>query len=99
MAKPPPSAYLGAMRRAAYISLLIVIWAASMAALVLGMDSFWHPPFFPYGLFAGGYWAALSSVALAEEAAERIQGNKSRNNSLPAGLLNRYAALPAMFHQ
>ena len=75
------------MRRWAYIVILIMLWAASMGALVLGMDSFLHPPFFPYGLFAGGYWAALCSVALAEEAAERIRGNKS-DNSLPARLLN-----------
>jgi len=41
-----------------------------MGAIVLGMDSILHPPFIPHALFGGAYWAALCSVALAEEAAE-----------------------------
>jgi len=58
------------MRRLAYISTLLAVWIAGMLALMLGMDSLWHPPFSPQALFAGGYWAALSSVALAEELVE-----------------------------
>src|SRR5262249_53300946 len=64
MAKPPPSAYLGAMRRWAYILTLIVIWAASMAALALGLDGLLgHPPFVPYALISGAYFGALSTVS------------------------------------
>jgi hypothetical protein len=49
----------GIVRRAAYISILIGLWLFSMAALMLGMDSFGRPPFFPHALLVGGYWAAL----------------------------------------
>src|SRR5262249_43062132 len=71
MAKPPPSAYLGAMRRWADILTLIVIWAASMAALALGLDGLLgHPPFVPYALISGAYFGALSTVSLAEEISE-----------------------------
>jgi len=51
------------MRRLAYISTLLAVWIAGMLALMLGMDSLWHPPFSPQALFAGGYWAALSAVS------------------------------------
>jgi hypothetical protein len=71
------------MRRAAYISILIGLWLSSTAALMLGMDSFGHPPFFPHALLVGGYWAALCSVALAEEAAEWLsQGRQSTSKSV-----------------
>jgi len=48
------------MRQAAYISILIGLWLFSMAALMLGMDSFGHPPFFPHALLVGGYWAGTT---------------------------------------
>jgi hypothetical protein len=63
------------MRHAAYISILIGLWLFGMAGLMLGMDSVLNPPFIPHALFGGAYWAALCSVALAEEAAEWIRGN------------------------
>jgi len=68
------------MRRAAYILILIVIWAASMAALALGLDGLEHPPFVPHALLAGAYFGAISTVSLAEEIAEalgRISGNRT----------------------
>jgi len=55
------------MRRAAYICSLALVWLAGMGALMLGMDSLLHPPFFPLALFAGGSFAALATVSLAEE--------------------------------
>jgi|SRR6516165_8503392 hypothetical protein len=59
------------MRRVAYICLLIGIWAASLGALALGLDGLLgHPPFVPHVLLAGGYFGAVSTVSLAEEAAE-----------------------------
>jgi hypothetical protein len=53
-----------------HISILFGVWLVGMAGLMLGMDSLLHPPFFPHALFAGGYWAALCSVALVEEVGE-----------------------------
>ena len=70
------------MRRAAYISILIGLWLFSMAALMLGMDSFGHPPFFPHPLLVGGYWAALCSVALAEELVEWLSQKASKFTAL-----------------
>jgi hypothetical protein len=58
------------MRRAAYILTLAAIWAASMAALILGLDGLEHPPFVPHALLAGAYFGAISSVSLAEEISE-----------------------------
>src|SRR5262245_30860294 len=74
--------YLPAMRRTAYVLTLIALWAASVAALLLGMDSFWHPPLFPHALLAGAYFGALSTVSLAEEAAE-VLGQRNRTARLP----------------
>jgi hypothetical protein len=67
------------MRRLAYICILVGVWLVGMAALLLGLDSILHPPFFPLAIFAGGYWAALCSVLLAEEASEWMgkSGSKS----------------------
>ena len=71
MAKPPPSAYLGAMRRAAYIALLLAIWLVSLAALALSLDGLLgHPPFMPVALISGAYFGAISTVSLAEEISE-----------------------------
>jgi len=58
------------MRRLAYILTLTVIWAASMAALALGLDGLEHPPFVPIALISGAYFGAISTVSLAEEIAE-----------------------------
>src|SRR5262249_1799192 len=58
-------------------------WIAGMLALMLGMDSLWHPPFSPQALFAGGYWAALSSVALAEELVEWLSQKTPKSVLLP----------------
>src|SRR5262249_36243164 len=61
------------------------LWRLSAwPGLMLGMDSLLHPPFFPHALFAGGYWAALCSVALVEEVGEwlsqrRRSASKSRS--------------------
>jgi len=88
------------MRYCAYILVLIVTWLVGIAALALGLD-FEHGSV-PLALLAGGYWAALCSVALAEEAAvwiafgcQSIRGNRSGNgpkarlrHSLPARLTN-----------
>jgi hypothetical protein len=60
------------MRHAAYILTLVVIWTASMAAVVLGLDGLEHPPFIPYALIAGGYFGAITTVTLAEEIAEAL---------------------------
>jgi len=62
------------MRHAAYILTLVVIWTASMAAVVLGLDGLEHPPFIPYALIAGGYFGAITTVTLAEEIAEAFGG-------------------------
>jgi hypothetical protein len=90
MAKPPPSAYLHAMvhstasgtRRTAYILVLAVIWAASMAALALGLEGLEHPPFVPHALLAGAYFGALSTVSLAEEISE-WRADRNRTGGLP----------------
>jgi hypothetical protein len=76
------------MRRAAYILTLTALWLFSMAALALGLDSLSHPPFFPHALFAGGYWAALCSVALAEEIGEWKATLRKSRSSLPARLID-----------
>jgi hypothetical protein len=65
-------AYSPRMRRAAYILTLIGIWAASMAALALGLDGLEHPPFVPHALLAGAYFGSISTVSLAEEIAEAV---------------------------
>ena len=67
------------MRYCAYISILIGIWAGSMAALVLGLDGLLgHPPFVPVALISGAYFGAISTVSLAEEIAEwRLSKNKT----------------------
>jgi len=83
MAKPPPSAYLGAMRRAAYIALLLAIWVVSLAALALGLDGLEHPPFVPHALLAGAYFGALSTVSLAEEISEWRATRGNRTAHLP----------------
>jgi len=70
------------MRRAAYICSLALVWLAGMGALMLGMDSLLHPPFFPLALFAGGSFAALATVSLAEEVAE-WKAARNRTGSLP----------------
>lgn len=75
------------MRRAAYILILVVIWAASMASLALGLDGIEHPPFVPHALLAGAYFGAISTISLAEEVAEWMLRNRS-GNSLPARLAN-----------
>ena len=87
MAKPPPSAYLGAMRRLASIALLLALWLVSLAALALGLDSIEHPPFVPYALISGAYFGALSAVSLAEEIAEAL--GRSR------GIGQRHCLVPA----
>src|SRR5262245_59476303 len=58
------------MRRWTYILILAVIWAASMGAIMLGMDSLLHPPFIPHALFGGAYFGTISTVSLAEEISE-----------------------------
>jgi hypothetical protein len=68
------------MRRAAYICSLGLVWLAGMGALMLGMDSLLHPPFFPHALFAGGSFAAFATVSLAEEVAE-VLGRRSGNRT------------------
>jgi len=69
--------------RIAYISILFGVWLVGMAGLMLGMDSLLHPPFFPHALFAGGYWAALCSVALVEEVGEWLsQRRRSASKSV-----------------
>jgi hypothetical protein len=68
------------MRHAAYISILIGLWLFGMAALMLGMDSLLHPPFFPHALLAGAYFGAISTVSLAEEIAEAL-GRRSGNRT------------------
>jgi len=68
--------------RIAYISILFGVWLVGMAGLMLGMDSLLHPPFFPHALFAGGYWAALCSVALAEELVEWLSQKASKSTAL-----------------
>jgi hypothetical protein len=50
--------------------ILIVVWAASMGVLALGLDGIEHPPFIPYALISGAYFGALSTVSLAEEISE-----------------------------
>jgi hypothetical protein len=68
------------MRRTAYILTLIGIWAASLAALALGLDGLEHPPFVPIALISGAYFGAVSTVSLAEEIAGalgRISGNRT----------------------
>jgi hypothetical protein len=58
------------MRRAAYIVTLIAIWAASLAALALGLDGLLgNPPFVPVALISGDF-GAISTVSLAEEISE-----------------------------
>src|SRR5262249_52731102 len=83
------------MRRAAYILTLVGIWAASMAALALGLDGLEHPPFVPHALLAGAYFGSISTVSLAEEIAEalgRRSGNESGN--LPCRWEGRCIAPP-----
>jgi len=58
------------MRRLAYISILVALWLFGMAALMLGLDGLFHPPFCPQALFAGASFAAFATVSLAEEVAE-----------------------------
>src|SRR5262245_10286793 len=59
------------MRRAAYISILIGLWLFGMATLMIGLDDLlFRGHLLGWFLFGGGYWAALCSVALAEEVAE-----------------------------
>ena len=41
-----------------------------------------HPPFFPHALLVGGYWAALCSVALAEELVEWLSQKASKSTAL-----------------
>jgi hypothetical protein len=69
------------MRRRAYILILIVIWAASVAALALGLDGLEHPPFVPTILISGAYFGAITTVCLAEEVAEGMA--RKRNRAAP----------------
>jgi len=74
--------YLPAIRRTAYIALLLAIWLASLAALALGLDGLEHPPFVPHALLAGAYFGALSTVSLAEEISE-WRAARNRTGDLP----------------
>jgi hypothetical protein len=80
------------MRRAAYILTLIVIWAASLAALALGLDGLEHPPFVPVALISGAYFGSISTVGLAEEIAEALGRTRKQRGSAISG--NRTARLP-----
>jgi len=61
------------MRRVAYVLTLIGIWAASLAAIALGLDGILgHPPFLPIALIGGAYFGSISTVSLAEEIAEAL---------------------------
>jgi hypothetical protein len=72
------------MRRAAYILTLIGIWAASLAAIALGLDGILgHPPFLPIALISGAYFGAVSTVSLAEEIAEWRARPRNRTGNLP----------------
>jgi hypothetical protein len=52
------------MRRATYVTLLVLIWLAGMWCVFVFLLG-GVPRLF---LLAGGFWAAVASVALAEEA-------------------------------
>jgi|SRR5262245_17200201 len=62
------------MRRWAYILTLLAIWAASMGALVLGLDGLFGAPggsvLCGWFIFGGAQTAAFATVSLAEEVAE-----------------------------
>jgi len=79
------------MRRRAYILILIVIWAASVAALALGLDGLEHPPFMPVALISGAYFGSISTVSLAEEIAEALGRMRKQRGSAISG--NRTAGL------
>jgi hypothetical protein len=61
------------MRRLAYIGLLGLVWTASFAMMVRALDLAFagRPEALAWTIYAGaGYWLALTTVALVEEAVE-----------------------------
>ena len=74
------------MRHAAYLTILIVLWLAGMAALVLAIDAFLGGHAIPFAgrvAMGGGWAAAFSSVSLAEEVAEWRAARGNRTERLP----------------
>jgi hypothetical protein len=66
------------MRHAAYILILIVVWAASIGAIMLGLDGAG-----PVFLWSGFWWGGVCTTALAEETAE-VMGIGQRHCFVPA---------------
>jgi len=76
------------MRHAAYVLTLLVIWAASMAGLTLGLHDFLFGG--PGGsvvcgwfIFGGAQTAAFATVSLAEEVAEILFRHVTKPASPP----------------
>ena len=75
------------MRRAIYVSLLTILWIGGVLLVIFWIDNFLRGEGrAPLLVVAGGWVAATATVALAEEVADLVRGERRiiRQNALRA---------------
>jgi len=64
------------MRRAIYVSLLTILWIGGVLLVIFWVDNFLRGDGRAPPILVAGSWLATATVALAEEVAELVRGER-----------------------